>query len=221
MSSFLYIQKDEVEAFLFDGTLIKSGEWVVPEWVIEAIMSGTISYKDKLSLSEDYLSDSSCNCGCIQLGTESTPLANLKVSKIYFRYSEDEEPIKIDLSEESIYIINSGHKISVCRESEFNDKYVKIDTVESLERVDIPSAVPYTYKPLPVITGEWLYIPPCEGSKYYMIRCSNCGSGHKVKNVIENQFPSIISPWHFCSNCGAEMQNSNLPKRGGNNLVRS
>lgn len=204
-SSCLYTQKSSVEAFLFDGTLLKDGDWVVPEWVVESILSGIISYKEPNEVEDDEF--------------VSVP-ENLKVSFIYLKYSDIEEPIKIDLSENPVFLVSSLNRIYVYREDEFKNIYSPVEEVKDLVRVDILPEVPYNYKPMPVITGEWIYVPPCSSSRkeFYAIRCSNCGAGHKVKNIPENHFSSVIAPWHFCFNCGAEMQNSNLPKRRENDV---
>lgn len=193
-----------MEAFLFNGELIKNQEWVVPDWVKEAFSTGDLYYQyGGYSLVADHSSDKSPR--------DLDDFSNLILREAWVKTDLGKGRISSDMTVSPVYIVRDLDKILLYSKEDFESKYYRVETDVELVRVDI---LPKRYKDdLFPLKGEWVYVPPEPRSPYYTIRCSTCRVGFKVKNTKENLFAKMIAPKHFCSNCGSEMQNSDLPKR--------
>lgn len=195
-------KKTEVEAFLFDGTLRKDGKWLVPEWVLSAMKAGTIFIH--------WVNPS--NGMCVKMDSEEDIEYpdNISTYSLFINI-DSENIIEVDAVSKKYILYDYYGKISVCDKDDFNKNYVELEKETKLKRVDI---LPKFYKDdLFRLKGDWIYVPPEFRSPYSLIRCSNCGLGKKIRSSNTTPFNDIIAPLHFCQNCGAEMQNSNLPKR--------
>lgn len=199
---------EKVEAFLFNGELIKNQEWVVPDWVKEAFGTGALSYSYRggYGLVADLSSDRSTR--------DLEDFSNLILHEAWVKTDSGKGRVSSDMTVSPIYIVQDYMgRIFLYSKEDFESKFDRIEEGIELVRVDI---LPKRYKDdLFPLKGEWVYVPPEPRSLYYTIRCSTCGKGFKVENTQNNLFTQIIAPRHFCSNCGSEMQNSDLPKREG------
>lgn len=206
-------RKTEVEAFLFDGNLRKDKQWLIPEWALKAVEEGIIFWINPYNKGTDIP---------LQFDGDGPVFPdNIFIFSLFIR-TEDGNVIEVDAVEKKYILYDFYGKIYPCNSKEFKKNYVEIAKNITLKRVDI---LPRFYKDdLFRIKGEWIYIPPESyivnherkrtNNPYYTIRCSNCGVGKRVKATKENSFSATIASWYFCQNCGAEMQNSDLPKRG-------
>ena len=214
-SSSIYRKKEteKVEAFLFNGELIKDNEWKVPDWIISFFKSGALYYNSRgYGLVADH-----SNCRNHIDDTLEYP-ENLILHEAWVKTDLGKGRVESDMRVHPIYIVkfSDDDKVFFYSKVDFESKYDKVETDITLERVDI---LPDRYREkYPYLKGVWIYIPAEVRSPYYTIRCSVCKTGFQIKNQAGNEFSRVIAPRHYCSNCGAEMQNSYLEE--GNHVRR-